>query len=58
MVGECSHAARIATARVKKMLVMMFGVSTPSVSRSASAGRAERASDASREEAAKVVALV
>ena len=43
---------------VKKMLVMMLGVSTPSASSSASAGRAERASDASMEEATKVVVVV
>lgn len=51
------HTPRSTTAIVKKMLVMMLGVSTPSGSRSASAGRAERASDASMKEAAKVVVV-
>ena len=40
------------------MLVNMLGVSTPSESMMASAGRADRASDASKEEAANVGAAV
>lgn len=51
-------AARRATARVKKNSVTMLGASTPSASMSASAGKAEAASDARKEDAAKVAGAV
>ena len=52
------QTARRATARVKKMVVIILGVSTPSASMVATAGSAERANDASKDEAAKVVVVV